>query len=163
MKIVQSLPEPVWRSYVQRHPEGNIFHSPEMYQVFCRARAHDPEIWAAVDDTGAPLALLLPVFVSTMQGPWKRLTGRSVAYGSVLCNSGPEGAEALRLLLDNYNNASAKRVLYTELRNLSDKGSIQSVLQDSGYVYKKHLNYLVDLDRSEEELIGSFGKSLRKN
>ncbi len=36
--IVRSLPEDEWRRAVADHPAGNIFHTPEMFEVFRRTR-----------------------------------------------------------------------------------------------------------------------------
>ena len=82
--IVRTLAEGEWRRFVNEHPAGNIFHTPEMFHVFERAKGHRPELWAATRD-GRVLALLLPVKITLMGGPLQPLTTRSVAYGSVLC------------------------------------------------------------------------------
>jgi hypothetical protein len=47
--IVHTLPEEEWRRFVEEHPAGNIFHTPEMFQVFSRAKGHQPELWAAIE------------------------------------------------------------------------------------------------------------------
>jgi serine/alanine adding enzyme len=95
MRIVHSLDESVWRHFVDNHPQSNIFHTPEMFQVFARARGHRPTLWAAVTGQGEPLALLLPVQVSVIGGPVRFLTTRAILYGSLLCVPGAEGKAAL--------------------------------------------------------------------
>ena len=32
--VVNTLPEKNWCHFVEEHPAGNIFHTPEMFQVF---------------------------------------------------------------------------------------------------------------------------------
>jgi hypothetical protein len=34
IEIVQDLNPAQWRNFVDSHPQGNIFHTPEMFQVF---------------------------------------------------------------------------------------------------------------------------------
>ena len=50
MKIVRQLDENKWRGFVDAHPNGNIFHTPEMYHVFAGVKGYKPDLWAVVDD-----------------------------------------------------------------------------------------------------------------
>lgn len=161
MNIVRQLDEHPWREFVDNHPQGSIFHTPEMFQVFARAKGHRPDLWAAVDEIGRPLALLLPVQVTLMDGPLRRLTTRAIAYSSVLCAPGP-GKQALNILLRAYKQETRGAALFTELRNLSDLGDLQALLKDHEFTYQDHLNYLIDLDRPREVILQSMGARTRK-
>lgn len=163
MDIVRQLDERLWREFVDSHPQGNIFHTPEMFQVFSRAKGYQPTLWAAVDNSNRPLALLLPVQITLMDGLLRRFTTRAVAYGSVLCAPGLEGKEALAMLLRAYNREVKGSVLFTELRNLSDLGDVQPVLNESGFAYEEHLNFLIDLTRPREEIWRSIRSNARRN
>jgi hypothetical protein len=163
MKIIRLLDERLWQKFVDGHPLGNIFHTPEMFQVFARTEGHQPTLWAAVDHSDRPLALLLPVQITLIDGPLRRFTTRAVVYGSVLCVPGPEGREALRALLLAYKQETKKDVLFTELRNLSDLSAMQSILSDCGFVYEDHLNYLIDLNRPLEKVMQGIGSRTRKH
>jgi hypothetical protein len=162
MDIVNSLDENVWHNFVNEHPQSNIFHTPETFQVFKRAEGYYPELWAAVNRDGYPLAILLPVKVTLRIGPLDKLTTRSIAYGSVLSANSPEGLEALILLLSVYKTQSDKNSLFTELRNVSDLSSLQGVLEECEFVFEDHLNYLINLERSPEALLQSFNQNTRK-
>ena len=162
MHVVRQLDERLWRDFVNNNPRANIFHTPEMFQVFAQGKGYRPSLWATVSDDGYPLALLLPVRVTLMDGLLHRLTTRSVAYGSVLCAPDSEGKDALALLLQSYTQEVKGRSLFTELRNLTDLSGLQRVLTDNGFVYEDHLNFLVDLDRSPEAILQSFGRRTRK-
>ena len=78
--ITNTLDEKVWREFVDQHPQGNIFQTPEMFEVFSRAEGYRPELRAAVCDTGQVLAMCLPVQVSLHDGLFRRMTTRSIAY-----------------------------------------------------------------------------------
>ncbi|HDQ70513.1 MAG TPA: hypothetical protein ENN19_00250, partial [Chloroflexi bacterium] len=160
--IVKELPEAQWRRFVKEHPHGNIFHTPEMFEVFRRAEGHRPALWTAVQD-GRVLALLLPVHITLMEGCLRPFTTRSVAYGSVLCAPGDAGRKALRTLLRAYDQEMDGASLFTELRNLSDLEEIQPVLTESGFAYDEHLNYLIDLDHTPEEVLQGLGRRTRKH
>jgi serine/alanine adding enzyme len=163
MQIVNQLPESTWREFLLAHPQASIFHTPEMAQVFAQARGHTPHIWAAVDGGGAPLALFTPVEVTLLGGPLKHLTTRAILYGSVLCDSGGNGRAALNTLLQTYKRHTGKKLLFTELRNLSDLGALQPILNSNGFAYEEHLNYLIDLAHPVDAIMQSIGARTRKN
>jgi serine/alanine adding enzyme len=163
LRIVRFLDEDQWRHFVESQPTSNIFHTLEMLQVFARAKRHRPTLWAATDNDGEVLALLLPMQITLMDGLLRRLTTRAVVYGSVLYDPSPAGEEALATLLRTYAQDADREVLFTELRNLSDLSAVQPMLNDCGFVYEDHLNYLIDLDRPVEEVVQDIGVRTRKH
>jgi serine/alanine adding enzyme len=163
LAIVHSLDEKIWREFVDQHPQGNIFHTPEMFQVFARARHHRPTLWGAIGDDGELEALMCPVQVTVLDGPVRRLTTRAVVYGSVLCQPAPAGERALVALLRDYARRARSEVLFTELRNLSDLSPIQGVLQQQGFAYEDHLNFLIDLKYPVESILQNIGARTRKH
>ncbi len=162
MKVVRELDEKRWGEFVAEHPHGNIFHTPEMFRVFARAEGFDPTLWAAVADSGRILALMLPVRITALGQLFLRISTRSVVFGSVLCGEGAEGAEALDLLLAEYVRNANGASLFTELRNLVSLDSYQPVLRKNGFEHEGHLNYLIDLARSPEDILKSIGPRTRK-
>ena len=162
IEVVRTLPEDVWRRFVDEHPQGNIFHTPEMFHVFAHAKGYRPELWAAVNDREQVLVLLSVVQVTLLGGLPRRLTTRAIAYGSVLCVAGSQGETALAMLLQAYKEEVRGKVLFTELRNLADLSYLQPVLDHTGFAYEDHLNYLIDLDRSPEAVLQSIGQRTRK-
>jgi len=163
LALVDSLDEEVWREFVNKHPQGNIFHTPEMFRVFERARGHLPRLHAAIDGEGRVKALLLPVQVTLMNGLLRRLTTRSIVYGGVLCSTDPAGKTALEILLRAYSERDGREALFTEMRNLSDLSILQPVLSESGFVYEDHLDYLIDLNGSPGEILQNTGSRTRKH
>ncbi len=163
MRVVQSLDKGIWKNFVDNNPRGNIFHTPEMFQVFARAVGHRPELWAVIGAESEVLALMMPVHMTLMNGWLQRFTTRSVVYGSILCQPTNEGQDALGLLLESYAKSVKGRSLFTELRNLCDVGELQPLLERNSYVHEGHLNYLIDLGRSPEEVLQSIGPKTRKN
>ncbi len=163
MQVVQNLDADAWRDFVERNPRGNIFHTPEMFQVFARVSGHKPALWAVIEDDSRVLALVLPIEITLRPGLLRPFTTRAVAYGSVLSIPGTQGQEALALWLQTYCQETQRRVLFTELRNLSDLSDLQPVLKEAGFVYEGHLNFLIDLTQSEETLWGNVSKSGRQS
>ncbi|MHA2405800.1 MAG: hypothetical protein ACXACH_03495, partial [Candidatus Hermodarchaeia archaeon] len=162
MDIVSSLDKNVWRNFVNAHPQSNIFHTPEMHQVFERAEGYHPELWVAVSDDGNPLAILLPVKVTLFGGLFGKLATRSIVFGGVLTDNSSEGLDALNLLLNVYKLQSDKDSVFTELRNISDMSSLQGVFTECDFKYDDYVNYMIDLDRTPEALFQEFSRSTRK-
>jgi len=166
MKVVRELDEHKWREFVDNHPEGRIFHTPEMFQVFARTRGHKPRLWAVVDEEDQVMALFTPVEITLLQrllGRFASFTKRAVSYGSVLCACNMQGRRALALLFQAYVNQPGSRPIFTELRNLSNTGCIQSMICEHGFEYEEHLNYLIDINKPPEAIMQNIGKRTRKN
>jgi lipid II:glycine glycyltransferase (peptidoglycan interpeptide bridge formation enzyme) len=163
MQIVRNLDWNTWNEFVMRNPHGNIFHSPEMYQVFKRAKGITPALWAVTNETGAVQALLLIAKLTVIGGPFRFMTTRSVVYGGPLCQEGEQGKAALTFLLKEYNRRAGSEVLFTEFRNVHDITELLPALNQTGYVFEDHLNYLIDLTRTSEELWKNIRSNAQRN
>jgi len=162
--IVNTLEEQLWREYVNQHPHGNIFHTPEMFRVFECALGHHPSLLAAIDKDGHVLGLLLPVQVTLMNGMLRRLTTRSIAYGGLLCTTDVlMGKKAVAKLLQVISASAGRESLFTQIRNLSDTSVFQTVLSQCGFTFEDHLNFLIDLNGSTEEVLQNIGARTRKH
>jgi hypothetical protein len=162
LQIIQTLPIDQWRAFVDENPTGNIFHTPEIFEVYTHTNGFFPELWAAVDNDQI-LALLTPVHISLQDGLLRRLTTRTVVYGSVLSLPNQKGERALRHLLQEYKKTSGRKSLFTEMRNISPLGQLLSSLVDEGFAYEEHLNYLINLNRPVDAIFKSIGKRTQKN
>jgi lipid II:glycine glycyltransferase (peptidoglycan interpeptide bridge formation enzyme) len=161
ISIVNSLPEDQWRHFVENHPEGNIFQTPEMFQVFNRTKGHKAELWAATKN-GRLLALFIPVKITLMGGVLYYFTTRAVAYGSVLSSRDEEGKDALEKLLRSYTKEVKREGIFTEFRNLSDLSGLQPVFKKYDFEFEEFLNYLIDLNRPETEIWSKLQKKIRQ-
>lgn len=162
LKIVRELPIDVWKSFVLNHPQGNIYHTPEMFEVWRQTKGFLPELWAAVD---GPIvkALFVSVHITLSNIPIKALATRAVIFGGVICEAGVEGLTALRELLRNYQQRSRRISVFTEIRNVYELGESASMLESMEFKYEGHLNYLVNLDRPMEEIVNSIHSRARKH
>lgn len=165
-KIVHELDETKWRKFVDSHPHGNIFHTPEFFQIFQATKRHRPELWICLDETDRILVFFMPVHVS-LGGSFlcKKLTTRSISYGGILLDQSVIGIDATKHLLSEYHKKYGSKVLFTEIRNLSDTSflNLQGTFLDNKFRYEDYLNYLIDVhDKNPDELLQSFGKNIRK-
>jgi serine/alanine adding enzyme len=163
MHIVNHLDRDCWLNFLEKQSKGNIFHTPELLEVFSCARGHHPELWAAIDDDGQILALHLPVQINLFEGPLRLLTTRAVDLGGVLVENSERGRTALSLLLTTYNRHISRWLLSTAIRNASDQSGIQDILTKCGYKYEDHFNFQLDLRRDRLEIFQSFSKSTRNH
>jgi hypothetical protein len=148
-----------WRAFVDAEPAANVFHTPEMAAVFAGTPGHQVSPWAACSDSGAILALIVPVHVTLAAGPLRRWTSRAVAYGGVARAEGASGTAAAARLVHEYGRRAHPDLLFTELRHQDDASGPPAALETSGFVHEPHLNYLVALERSEADLWSSLSRS----
>lgn len=162
IEIVNELPEDEWRTFVDNHPAGNIFHTPEMFHVYSHTKGYRPELWAAIQDEQI-LSLILPVQINLGGGILRSFTTRAVVYGGLLHVPSIQGREAVEMLLQNYTCKVNGSPLYTEIRNTVDISDIQPILSKYGFNVEEHLNYLIDLDRSEQTIWSALSKKTRQH
>lgn len=163
MNVVRQLDRNSWKQFVDDHPLGNIFHTPEMFDVYSHAGGYHPALWATVSDTNEVLALFIPVQITLFGSLLRPFTTRAVSFGSTLCTQDERGKQALELLLRIYNQTTKNKILFTELRNLSDISYMQPSLGRQGFVFEEHLNFMIDLERPLDGIWKSIRSNARRN
>ena len=164
IKIVESLPHDQWVKFVEDHPDGNIFHTPYMMDVFESADKHHPKLHAAIDErNGEILSLVVSVQIRVPGAPISRLTSRSIIYGGILCTDSVNGKSSLVPLMNNYKTSVKGKVLFTEIRGMSPPEQLANELERCGYRHEDYLNYLIDLRRPLDEIFQAFSSSCRRN
>lgn len=163
MRIVTQIHEGAWNQFLDRSVNGNIFHTPAMHQVFSATARCSSRVWAVADEDGAIRGILPTVDIAVFNGVMRSWTTRTVVFGSLLSDGGKGAAEAVGMLLRTYRREVQRNTLFTELRNIADMEIFQPVLQDTGFTFEPHLNYLIDLTRSESELWSSIRSNARRN
>jgi CelD/BcsL family acetyltransferase involved in cellulose biosynthesis len=161
---IVSRPDPVeWEAFVRDHPGGNVFHTPQMHEIFARAGKFEPSAAAAVDERGKIHALLPLVRTAAVNGPLGRLTSHAVAYGGVLCSPGEQGREGLDLLMREATARLRRSTLFTELRHHGNTEEIRPILERNGYRFRDHLNYIIDLEGGPDRVFERIGRRTRKH
>ena len=152
-----------WGEFVYNHPYGNIFQTPEMAEVYKRTKNYEPITLAAVDsNTGEILAVLQAVVIKEMDGILGSFSARSIIQGGPIFIEDENGIKVLKLLMEHYNKVAQKKVVYTQIRTMWDTSNISGFLNETGYDYEERLNFLIDLNRPEEEIWRDIHKSRRK-
>ena len=163
IEITDSFDNQQWDEFVLNHPHGNIFQTTDMAEVYRQTKNYDPVSLAAIDaDSGGVLAVLQAVVIREMGGLLGSFSARSVIQGGPLVVEGREGVNAATKLIEHYDDAVRKKVVYTQIRNMWDTQGIRDTLESLNYTYDEHLNYLINLNRTSEEIWRAIHKSRRK-
>jgi len=150
-----------WSEFVQQHPLGNIFQTPEMYRVFDKTKGQKPIVTLAIDSHNKIVGCLLSVIQKEQKDVLGLFTSRSVVIGGPLVqNNDPQIAD---LLLSRFDRFVEKKVIYSQFRNLIDMSHFSSVFLKNGYDFVEHLNILLDLTLSESELYDNLHKERKRN
>lgn len=118
---VDALNHEQWHSFVMKHPEGTVFQTPEMFDVFAHTRNFEPSFTCLMN--GSRFVGLHLAFIQreSIGGLLEELSGRCMSFGGPLIAndlSSIEKEQVLSELLSFHSKKLGKRVLYTQLTNL---------------------------------------------
>lgn len=161
--ITETFDKNEWDDFVSEHPQGNIFQTSMMTDVFRKTKNYKPICLAAKDPvSGDLLAVMQSVIMSEMTGILSSLASRAVLQGGPLFVDSETGKQAAKLLMEHYDKLAGNRIVYTQIRNMWDTETCRQMLADINYEYDHHLDFLINLDRAEEEIWSDIQKSRRK-
>lgn len=150
-------------NFVNANPHTSVFQTSDMAEVYRRTKGYAPSMVAAInEETSEILASLLAVTITEKKGFFKSFTSHTTIRGNPIFKSGKEGTEAAIMLMNNFNKVIDQDSLYTRVY-LTDKSSeLETILLKNGFVFEDWLNFLIDLNRPEEDIWRSIHKSRRK-
>ncbi len=149
MKIREYITNEDWSTFVKEHPKGNIFQTPEMYEVYLRTKNFEPVLITVIDENEV-LGILLTVIQKEYSGILGKITSRSIILGGPLVKD--NNADILDFLLKAYNKKIKRKVVFSQFRNLWDWKDLRLVFEKNQYSYDAHLDILIDLEQDEESL-----------
>jgi len=159
-KITSTLNPAQWSSFVYDHPNGNIFQTPEMYEVYKNTKNYEPIFLAVIDDKNEILGTLLAVIQKEYSGFLGSFTARSIIYGGPLIKD--NNPDVLDLIVKEYDKIIKRKAIYSQFRNMWDWGELKEIFIKNGFEYEEHLNILVDLTIGEELLWKGVKKSRKE-
>jgi lipid II:glycine glycyltransferase (peptidoglycan interpeptide bridge formation enzyme) len=140
-----------WNDFISNHPDGNIFQTPMMYEIYKRTKKYEPIVISIIDETGNIEGILLAVIQKESSGLFGAMTSRSIIYGGPIVNS--DNPFILDLLLRVYSSLIQNKAIYSQFRNFSIQNDVnKEIFYKYGFVLEDHLNILVDLKIGVEEL-----------
>lgn len=148
MEVTTHIDRKKWSEFVYNHPCGNIFQMLEMRDVYDRTKNYKPITLAVVDGDGEILTLMQAVVMKELNGFLGSFSARAVVRGGPLFIDERGGRDAFVTLMKHYDKIVRKKVLYTEIRMLSDIPNFGLCIPQNGYIFEEHFNALIFLDKS---------------
>jgi lipid II:glycine glycyltransferase (peptidoglycan interpeptide bridge formation enzyme) len=150
-----------WDNFVYSHPLGNIFQTRALYNVYAETKNYFPISVAVTDPNTQELkGVMSGVIVREMDGFLGDFSARSIVQGGPLV-APPSNKDVATELVNRYDLHASRSSLYTEIRNMYD---VQDTLNHlDNYSFVDHLNFIINLNQSEQDLWGQIHKSRRKN
>jgi len=147
-----------WENFVCNHPQGNFFQSPRLHhfvQSLPGYKSYLVTAWQNQDLVG-----LFQAF-SQKEGNGIKgyLSRRTIVYGGPL-TIGKDGDVIARLLIHAFRRGNDS--LYTEFRNLCDLSHYKNAFIGEGYRYQPHLNYIVDVQGNEQQVLQLLNSTKRR-
>ena len=157
---IDKIDKTKWSEFVFDHPHGNIFQTPEMYEVYQNTKNYEPVFLAVVNDKGEISGTLLAVIQKEYSGILGNFTARSIVHGGPLIKN--DDPDVLGFVLKEYNMIIKKKAIYSQFRNFWDVLPENDVFQKYGFRFEDHLNYIIDLAVGEEVRWSLIHKSRKK-
>jgi len=159
--LIQNIDNKEWTDFVLNHPNGNIFQTPEMFEVYNKTPKFTPVILVAKDDKNKIAGCLMSVIQRDYKGFIGELTARSIVMGGPLAEN--NNSEILDLLLKGYNSIISGKAIYSQFRNLFAMDNYFKPFDKNGYRFVEHLDILIDLEKTNEELEDQLHKERVRN
>ncbi len=139
-----------WDYFVKNHPNGNVFQTPYIYNVYKNTSNYKPIGIFITDSKNGIVGVLISVIQSELNGLMGMFSTRVITFGGPLVKD--YNAEITELILEYYKKLIGARAIYSQFRNLWDTDLLKHVFVKHGFTFEEHLNLLHDLKPSKEEL-----------
>jgi lipid II:glycine glycyltransferase (peptidoglycan interpeptide bridge formation enzyme) len=139
-----------WSDFVYNHPNSNIFQTPEMCEVYQNSKKYEPVFLAVVNNQDEISGTLLAVIQKEYSGVLGNFTARSIIQGGPLIKD--DDPDVLGFVLKEYDEIIKKKAIYSQFRNFWDWGYSREIFIKNGFEFEEHLNILIDLTKTEEQL-----------
>ncbi len=155
LRVTNTLAATDWHRFVDQHPQGNIFQSPRMFELFAATRHYHPYLLAVMDQENNIRGILLAV-IQKESGIAGYFTARTIIWGGPLVdikeskdNTNPD---VCHLLLSSLVRTVRRKSIYIQVRNIFDMSPYAQVFEDNGFTFSPHHNFIVTTkDRQETE------------
>jgi len=87
MKVItdpNQIDKKKWSDFVSNHPNGNVFQTHEMYEVYKKTKNYSPVLISVTDNKGNIKGILLAVVQREKSGILGIMTARSIIFGGPL-------------------------------------------------------------------------------
>jgi len=136
-----------WKSFVLTHPNGTVFHTDYMFDLYSLTPKHDPFILFAINNSGSIEAIIPGYIQKVIPWPFSLVSSRCIVMQSPLYVN----PIALDFLLNGLRRYVGNRVIYTEIRS-NILGEQREVYESNKFFFEDHLNIINDLTSPLDDL-----------
>ena len=156
MKILlkNNIDRKAWAEFVAKHPQGNIFQTPEMYDVYACAEHVTPITIAAVEGDEI-VGILVAQYMTNGGALASWITARSIITGGPLARNNDPAI--IQELMEAYKKQLPRKTIYSEIRPIYPMNDMP------GWKRVGHYNLVMRLEKTEEELFEQMHKERRRN
>lgn len=152
-----------WNNFLQENFHANIFQSQEFFLSQLNDSASKPFVFCVYDGKKM-LGLVSGIILFNGGFIGKRLTSRAIIIGGPLLALDIDNRDAaLDFLLKGIKENLKKQVVYIEFRNIWNMSNYRHVFVNNGFDYEDHLDILIDLEKSEQELWDAMTRDRKKS
>jgi hypothetical protein len=153
-----------WSDFVQSHPDGNIFQTPEFVSFISEIPQYFPVVIGALREDGSIAGILCGV-LQKENGFIKRLfSSRLIVWGGPV--TAGHDQQVADLLLRELISRYAGKCIYMEFRNLFAMNGIKDTFQNKGFQFSDHLNYIIpttEKDQTTRQISSGKTRQIKKS
>tara|TARA_B100001250_G_scaffold411564_1_gene440533 strand:- start:3388 stop:4404 length:1017 start_codon:yes stop_codon:yes gene_type:complete len=150
-----------WSDFVLKHPDGNIFQTPEFFSVYKDSKNHEP-IFICAYQNDKIIGILVSFIQSEFGGPFRILSSRALVLGGPLIIH-KYYQQILPHMLSRLNDCVKSKSLFTEIRNFFNTERSVEIFEQCGYNYSPHLNFIINLKEGREKAWENLSQSKRRS
>ncbi|MCQ2312221.1 MAG: GNAT family N-acetyltransferase [Paludibacteraceae bacterium] len=163
MKIVtkyEEIDKAQWAEFVKTHPSGNVFQTPEMYEVFAHTSHSEPLLLVALEGEQI-VGVLLANILYNGNKLTRAITARAIITGGPIVKDG--NPVIVKALITKYKEALPSYIVYSEIRPVYDLMAIRPQLEEAKLRFVGHYNLTLDVSQTIDALHENMHKERKRN
>ncbi len=160
IEIVEQIDVSSWRIFLDENDNSNMFQTPEMLEIYNNTnRCKGVSLFALSNQK--LVGVLIGCIIRESNSPLlKMLSSRLIIRGGPLAKN--DNIDICSLLIRKMFQTSKNITLYSEYRNMRDIAKIKPSFNLNKYKYEEHLDILMDIGISEDDIMSRIRKNKRK-
>jgi len=152
-----------WVSFLQKNSNANTFQTLEYYLSQKNNTKQHPFLFGVYDKNNL-VGIVSGFVIRNGIGIISKLTSRAIIIGGPLLASDINNKDTiLDFLLKGIKINFKNKVVYIEFRNIWDMSNYRHIFINNGFEYEDHLDILINLKKSEQELWNAMTRDRKKS
>lgn len=154
----KSINRKQWDEYINHHEFGTIFLSSAFFDIYQNTPDYKPFALFALGTDNKIQALLVGYIQTVSSGVLSAFSKRAVLFNAPIADN----SDSMEFLVKSLIKYLYHKCIYMEIRNHYDLSEFSPVFEKCCFEYRKHVNILVDLSKSEDILYKELAPNRRK-